>query len=278
MNIHDALQSIQDESAKIFFAQIYNQNIHLQEEICSLKRRLFAQKSEQMRPADPVHPKDSLFDEAESLASAASEQEDDGTGYEPDAPAESKSSEEPKKARKPRTFSQALARETIVHDLGNEQKTCSCGCAIHKIGEEVVEKLAMEVSRVYVKKHVYIKCACKGCQSIVTQAKAEPNPIPGSSFDTSILAWILSQKFALGLALYRLEGELKSMGAEVSRLTLSRPVICSAEVLEPLYEHLRGVVMGGSVVCADETRLQVLKGKRRADSDSFMWVACTSPF
>lgn len=278
MMIEDTLQSIADDKIRMLVASMHNTIVDLQEEVRSLKRQLFAQKSEQMRPADPVHPKGSLFDEAEFLASAASEQEDDGSGQEPQAPAESGSSAETNKKRKPRTFSQALTRETIVHDLDAEQKTCSCGCAMHKIGEEVVEKLAVEVARVFVKQHVHIKYACKGCQSNVTQAKAEPNPIPGCSFDTSILAWILSQKFALGLPLYRLEGELKSLGAEVSRLTLSRLVIRSAEALEPLYDHLRGVVMGSSVVCADETRLQVLHGKKRADSDSFMWVACTSPF
>ncbi|MGA1296493.1 MAG: IS66 family transposase [Burkholderiaceae bacterium] len=279
MNIEETLQSIADDKIRMLIASMHNTIVDLQEENRSLKRQLFARKSEQMRPADPVHPKGSLFDEAEALAGAAAASDSnkevaDGT------PSSSTSSPavEPKKERKPRTFSAALPRETIVHDLPEDQKTCPCGCRMRKISEETVEKLAMPASRIYVKRHVYIKYACESRECLVTQPKAEASPIPGSSFDVSILAWILSGKFALGLPLYRIEGELKSLGAEVSRVTLARLVIRASEVLEPLYNHMRAVVMSSSVVCADETRIQVLEGKKRADSDSFMWVACTSPF
>lgn len=278
MNIETVIQSVESQDLRQLLAQMHNQIVDLQEEVRSLRRQIFARKSEQMRPADPVIPKGSLFDEAEAIASRAEESAD--AAAECPHPTASKQTGVVKKPseRKPRQFAPHHERRRVVHDLPADRQICSCGCTMEKIGEEVVEKLGIEVAKVFVSQHIYNKYACKGCQTHVEQAKAEPSPLPGGSFDLSIIAWVLGSKFGLGLPLYRLEGELKSFGAEVTRLTLSRMVIRTASFLMPLYDHLRSVIMSSSVVCADETRLQVLRGKKKSDSDSFMWVVCSGPF
>lgn len=83
-----------------------------------------------------------------------------------------------------------------------------------------------------------------------------------SSFQNSPMAY-----------LYRLEDIIKHYGGEISRATLANWVIALSKQAQPLINLHRESQPSYSLVCADETRIQVLKKPGRSPtSDKWMWV------
>src|SRR6185295_19445277 len=68
-------------------------------------------------------------------------------------------------ARKP--LPADLPREQIIHDLKAEEKICSCGTELSRIGEEITEQLKFIPAQLSVIQHVWPKYACKPCQETV---------------------------------------------------------------------------------------------------------------
>ena len=100
-------------------------------------------------------------------------------------------SKKPRKAsgfRKP--FPKDLAREEVVHDLPESERTCSCGHYLHPIGSETSEQLEVIPAKVKVLRHVRIKYGCKSCEETVIVAKRPPQPIPKSMAGPSLLSHI----------------------------------------------------------------------------------------
>jgi hypothetical protein len=91
---------------------------------------------------------------------------------------------------------------------------------------------------------------------------------------------VLYAKYALALPLYRIEQDFKNNGVEISRATLANWVIAGVEkYLELLWYAIKLVILGETVVHADETPVQVLKEKgRSAKQMSYMWVFCSGEF
>ncbi|WP_169517976.1 IS66 family transposase [Sediminispirochaeta bajacaliforniensis] len=97
--------------------------------------------------------------------------------------------------------------------------------------------------------------------------------ISGSIADESLLAWSINEKFEYALPFYRQSKRLSAIGIDIPRSTLSTLTIKCAEQCRPLYELLKDTIKTGSVINADETRVQVLKEKgRKAQDKSWMWV------
>ncbi len=88
-----------------------------------------------------------------------------------------------------------LPREQIIHDLSDAEKTCSCGCQMHKIGEDKSEQLEWIPAQVKVIEHVRIKYACRDCEEMVKSAPMPKLPIPKSIATPGLLAEILISKY-----------------------------------------------------------------------------------
>ncbi len=67
-----------------------------------------------------------------------------------------------KKGRKP--ISPDFPRETIEHDIPDEDKKCACGCDMVKIDEVSTERLQIIPEKVYVERHVRPIYACRNCE------------------------------------------------------------------------------------------------------------------
>ncbi len=107
----------------------------------------------------------------------------------------------------------------------------------------------------------------------VVTAEGTKHLIPGSIADESFLAWSASEKFVFALPFYRQSIRLGHIGAPVPRATLSNQIITVGQKCRPLYELLKQNILSGTVINADETRLQVLKEPgRKNQSLSWMWV------
>jgi hypothetical protein len=65
-----------------------------------------------------------------------------------------------------------LPRVEVVHDLPEAEKTCACGCALTRIGEEVSEKLDSVPAKIQVLRHVRYKYACRGCEGVASEGGA----------------------------------------------------------------------------------------------------------
>ena len=207
-----------------------------------------------------------LFNEAEALV----EQADD----EPEK--ESISYERNKPKRKP--LPTDLPRETIVHDLTEEEKVCDC-CEgkLHKIGEDKAEKLEFIPAQVKVIEHIRPKYACRQCEKTGTsnpikQAPVPASPIPKGIATASLLSQLITSKYQYGLPLHRQEAMFKQYGIELSRKTMSDWIIKSAKLFEPLVTRLKQELRQQPVIHADETPVQVVKSDK---AKSYMWLYCT---
>jgi len=239
--------------------------IQLLEEKLRLQRaQQFAASSE--KHAHQIH----LFDEAEmeaeieALLEQLPEEE-----LEPTAP------EAAKKKRRQRGFSDTLIRERIELTLSEEEKAGASKIFFTKVKEELQFIPAqLKVLEIWQEKAVFERDG----QEVIVAAHRPVHPLGKCIATPSLLAYLITAKYADGLPLYRLEQMLKRLGHDVSRTSMAHWIIRLEEVFRPLIHLIREVQNSGGYLQADETRIQVLKEDgRTAQSDKWMWVTRGGP-
>ncbi len=167
-----------------------------------------------------------------------------------------------------------LPVKTVELDLPPEEKVCpETGEALVRIGCETSRKLACKPKQFYVIEYVRPKYASKAAPDLGVKTAPLPDAIiDRCPADESLLAFILTSKFADHLPLYRLVEILKRSDVRISRQTLSKWVLTLGAALSILYDAMKEQILESGVVFADETpiRLQV-KGKSRCQQ-AYMWV------
>lgn len=109
-------------------------------------------------------------------------------------------------------------------------------------------------------------------------ARLPPQPIPRSIASVGLLAYICIAKYVDGLPLYRLEAILRRFGVDIPRATLAEWMIRLGELILPLLNLLRDLLLGHDLLQMDETTVQVLKEPGRPPtSKSYMWVQKGGP-
>jgi len=228
-----------------------------------LKRFKFAKRSEQLSPQQA-----SLLDDLIDTDIAAIEAELQALQT---APAQAEKKQKPKRTALPAEFPRTL----IHHEPDNTH--CPCGCALKRIGEDVSEKLDYTPGVFTVERHVRGKWVCDDCETLI-QA-----PVPAQIIDKGIptaglLAHVMIAKFADHLPLYRQESIFGRAGLAIPRSTLAQWVGVTGVQLQPLVDALRDVVLGQSVVHADETPVQMLAPGSKKTHRSYVWAYATSQF
>jgi len=147
------------------------------------------------------------------------------------------------------------------HDLSDEEKVCSCGRDMDRIGEDVTRELEYEPPKLEAHIHVRPKYACRYCKEGVSAAPLPPRPIPGGIAGPGLVTEVVVSKFGDHLPLYRLEDILTRYGVYISRSTMCDWVKSVAELLRPLYDLQRELVLQSSVMWTDDTRVTVLGGE-----------------
>lgn len=253
--------------------------LSLQQRIAELEKQLAAKDAkiayleEQFRLAQQkqfgasseAHPgQGELFNEAEELVEQ----------IEPEK--ESISYERKKPVRK--ALPKDLPRETVVHDISEEEKTCDCcGTDLHKMGEDKCEKLEFIPAQVKVVEHIRPKYSCRVCEQQGTnveikQSSVPVSPVPKGIATASLLSQIITSKYQYGLPLYRQESLFKQYGIELSRKSMANWMLKSADILMVLYEQLKQILLQQSVIQADETTLKVVNEDK---STCYMWLYCS---
>ncbi len=132
--------------------------------------------------------------------------------------------------------------------------------------------------QVRVIRHVRKTYACKACETAPVTADKPAQLIEKSMASPSVLAMLLTTKYADAIPLYRFEKMLARHGIDISRQTLARWVIQSGKQLQPLINLLHEHLLDYPLLHCDETRLQVLhETGRDASARSWMWVQAGGP-
>jgi len=177
-----------------------------------------------------------------------------------------------------------LPVETVEHDLPAEEKICpECGGPLHMIGKETRRELKIIPAKAVIVEHVRRVYGCRDCEmdecgAPIIKAPVDNPVIKGSFASPEAVAQIMTQKFVMGVPLYRQEQEWARQGILLSRQTMSNWLIRATEDwLEPVYDALHEILCVHQVLHADETTLQVLhEPGKTAQSKSYMWLYRTS--
>ena len=174
-----------------------------------------------------------------------------------------------------------IPRSDVLHDVAEAQRTCDCGREKTKIGEDTTEQLDYEPGKLFVLRHIYPKYACSCCKDGVTAAPRVASPISGGLAGPGLLSYVIANKFAVHIPLYRQQDELARAGVFLSRSTLCDWIAQCAIVFRPLVDLMRSWVLQSHVINADETPVPVLDPTRDSTRKSYLWTYlgdCDHPF
>ncbi|MGS0827499.1 IS66 family transposase [Shewanella sp. 0m-8] len=245
---------------KEIILQQQNKLLHLEEQFRLAQQKQFG------KSAEGHSGQGELFNEVEVEAET----------LEPDEIVEVSKPPRKKPVRKPLPVD--LPREVMTHDISAADKICDCcGGDLHQMGEEKSEKLEFVPAQVKVIEHVRLKYSCRACDKQNTEVKIKIAPVPASPIPkgiatASLLSQIITSKYQYGLPLYRQESMFKQYGIELSRKTMADWMMRCSELLQPLVDKLREVLLQQAVIQADETTLNVLKEEK---ATCYMWLYVT---
>jgi transposase len=214
---------------------------HLKFQLAKLRRFRFGQSSEQMQGiAQMVLGLEALVASAAQAPSLA-----------PAAVAPDK--EQPvRRKHLPEHF------ERIDNTIEPSECACpGCGGPLGLLGTDTAELLDVKTVTFTVTRHIRPKKRCSSC-SIIVQAAAPARPIEKSFAGASLLALVLSWKYAFHLPLYRQCQIFAHAGLTLSRTTLMQWVGASSELLGPLVAALAKHVLLAPNINADDTPIKVL--------------------
>jgi transposase len=156
--------------------------------------------------------------------------------------------------------------ETIV-DLENKACPC-CKGALHRIGEDVSEKLDIIPAQFRVVVVRRPKYACEG----VVQSPAPPRLIEGGLPTEAAVAHVLVSKYADHLPLYRQAQIYERQGVRLDRSTLADWVGRAAFHLRPIHERILASLRSSTKLFADETTAPVLDPGRGRTKTGQLWA------
>lgn len=170
-----------------------------------------------------------------------------------------------RKARKARQEGQAsrdafpahLERREVVMDLPEEQKV-----GLKPIGTKIFERMRFEKPTVYIERivrHLYVNNdVVDPASSPVIAAPTLPTIVEGCKYDFSIIAAIVSMKFAFHMSTYREQDFFGQSGWHPSRSTCNDLINFAVGCVDPLFAQMSACLMHQPIVFGDATVLTVL--------------------
>lgn len=141
-----------------------------------------------------------------------------------------------------------------------------------KIGEDVTETLAYIPCELFVKKVVRPKLLDATTNCIV-QAPAPERPFEKSSVDASLVSQAIIEKYVDHIPVYRQIKIYSRLGVTLSDSTVGDWFSAAANLLLPLYEAHKKLVISCNYLHADETSIKVLESERKGATHlGFYWV------
>ncbi len=184
------------------------------------------------------------------------------------------------------TFDPSYPREQREYQL---DKLCSiCGGEIQEIeNQDVHEHIDVIKERLKIIRQTKHKGYCTGCgtaydgqgakRRMIMTAKAPERFIPGGLAGDRLIAASLVDKFFYGLSVTRIAKQFRQFGVALSEQNFSNWHLRAGMELEPIATAIKNEILRQPAINADETRLQVLDEKDRADElKSWLWVICSA--
>ena len=164
-----------------------------------------------------------------------------------------------------------LPRIEMVVDIEDPACPC-CRNALHRIGEDVSERLDIVPAQFRVLVVRRPKYACRACEEVVVQAPAPARLIEGGLPTEATVAQVLVSKYADHLPLYRQAQIYARQGIDLDRSTLADWVGRAAFTLRPVYDRLLERLKGSAKLFADETTAPVLDPGRGRTKTGQLWA------
>lgn len=101
---------------------------------------------------------------------------------------------------------------------------------------------------------------------------ARPARILDCYVGPTLLASMVTERFADYLPYYRVEERLGRLGLSISRSTIARWMIDLSITLLPLVELMRQRILASEVVCIDETPVKLLKPGQTEATTAYLWT------
>jgi transposase len=242
-------------------AKLAGQNEHLRTIVKELQRALFGRRSEKT-----THP-DQLQLALEDLEQAIAEGEAEAEKTDPPRQAARRQQRRVNRGALPKH----LPREEVV--IEPESTTCPC-CqgAMHRIGEDIAERLDVIPAQLRVIVTRRPRYGCRACESAVVQALAPARLIEGGLPTEAMVAHVLVSKYADHLPLYRQSQIYARQGIELDRSTLADWVGRAAAELRPLHQRLFEHLKRSPKLFMDETRAPVLDPGRKRTKTGYLWA------
>jgi transposase len=233
----------------------------LEEQLAWFKRQIFGKRSE--RIVNDLNSQQLMFEGLENLQTSTKKEKKE-------VPAHIRSKPN-RNGQDKITLTPDLPVQTTILDIPEEEKVCTeTGESLVQIGVEVSHKLAHKPGSYYIKEIIRPKYAHPQKEAGIITASLPDSLLPKCRADESLLAEIITKKFADHLPLYRIAEIFKREGIGISRKLLSQWVIRSAMALKPLYNEMLKRVLLSKNVYIDETPVKLQDvGKCK---QAYMWV------
>ena len=246
-------------------ARVESERDRLRAIIHELQRHRFGRRSERLDPDQLAL----ALEDLEQLLAAAEAEEARTTGK----PATELAAERSRTRRK--TNRGALPAhppriETLI-DIADRASPC-CAREVHRIGEDVAQRLDIVRAQFRVMVVRRPKYACRSCEGTVVRASAPSRLIEGGLPTETLVAHVVVGKYADHLPLYRQAQIYTRQGIELDRSTLADRVGRAAWFLRPLHERLLETLRRSTKLFADETTAQVLDPGRGRTKTSQFWA------
>jgi len=158
-------------------------------------------------------------------------------------------------------------------DLSPQEKVCSCcGRAKDRIGEDITRILEHVPAKLEVHEHIRPKYACRYCKDGVSSPPPPKRPIARGIAGPGLISQIVVSKFGDHLPLYRQEDIFVRHGLHIARSTLCDWVSAAAELLQPLYDLQRQLVVQSPMMWTDDTPVKVLVGGEEGSRQGRFWT------
>lgn len=152
-----------------------------------------------------------------------------------------------------------LAIKHVYHELPEDERVCEVtGKMLIAVGEKLEDEI--EYRRANIERIVHHQTVYGLSDEDAAERKAPRivapgpvRPIEGSIVGPLLLAWILVQKYAHHLPLYRQEKMLERDGLRVPRQTMCDWVMSAADTLGPIQQALKRRILATGVAQIDDT-------------------------
>lgn len=254
---NEALQR-ENQSVKQENESVKQENELLRQELERYRRYVYGRRSERLDDPGQGH----LFELGEIAEDA------------PDAPPDLPAAAAPRKPRGSRKLDYSrLPQVRIEHDVPEADKTCSCcGRTKTRIGEDERRELEFVPAKLELRLHVLPKYACSHCHDGVSSPAGPDRPLTGCIAGAGLISQLLISKFIDHLPLYRFEDISVRYGLHLPRATLCDWVRKAAELMRPLYELQRQLVLRSPVIWTDDTPVKALGGDGPGSLTTRFWV------